>query len=69
MQTGGLMTEQNRKYIKKEIGKLLSEIWRIEGLAEQGNRRWMQRTPAMADELTDHIWTLKELMTFRVPIQ
>jgi len=35
----------------------------------QGNRRWMQRTPAMADELTDHIWTLKELMTFRVPIQ
>ena len=29
------MTEQNRKYIKKEIGKLLSDIWRIKGLAEQ----------------------------------
>jgi hypothetical protein len=29
------MTEQNRKYVKKEIGKLLSEIWRIKGLAEQ----------------------------------
>jgi len=29
------MTEQNRKYITKEIGKLLSEIWRIKGLAEQ----------------------------------
>jgi hypothetical protein len=29
------MTEQNRKYIMKEIGKLLSEIWRIKGLAEQ----------------------------------
>ena len=26
------MTEQNRKYITKEIGKLLSEIWRIKGL-------------------------------------
>jgi|GEM_PF-211397 len=25
----------NRKYIKKEICKLLSEIWRIKGLAEQ----------------------------------
>jgi hypothetical protein len=37
--------------------------------ANQGNRKWMQRTPAMADKLTDHIWTLKELMTFRVPIQ
>lgn len=29
------MTEQNCKYIKKEIGKLLSEIWRIKGQAEQ----------------------------------
>jgi hypothetical protein len=29
----------------------------------------MQRTPAMADELTDHIWTLKELMTCGVSIQ
>ncbi len=29
-----LMTEQNRKYITKEIGKLLSR-WRIKGVAEQ----------------------------------
>ena len=29
------MTEQNRKYITKETGKLLSDIWRIKGLAEQ----------------------------------
>jgi len=29
------MTEQNRKYVTKEIGKLLSEIWWIKGLAEQ----------------------------------
>ena len=29
------MTEQNRNYIKKEIGKLLSEIWRIKWLSEQ----------------------------------
>ena len=29
------MTEQNRNYVKKEVGKLLSEIWRIKGLAEQ----------------------------------
>ena len=29
------MTEQNRKYAAKEIGKLISEIWRIKGLAEQ----------------------------------
>lgn len=29
------MTEQNRNYIKKEIGKLLSDIWRIKELSEQ----------------------------------
>jgi hypothetical protein len=29
------MTEQNRNYIRKEIGRLLSEIWRIKGLSEQ----------------------------------
>jgi len=29
------MTEQNRRYVTKEIGKLLSEIWRIKSLAEQ----------------------------------
>jgi hypothetical protein len=29
------MTEQNRNYIKKEVGKLLSDIWRIRGLSEQ----------------------------------
>jgi hypothetical protein len=30
------MTDQNRKYITKEIGKLLSEIWWIKGLAKPG---------------------------------
>jgi len=29
------MTEQNRRYVQKEIGRLLSEIWRVKGLAEQ----------------------------------
>ena len=29
------MTEQNRKYVQKEVGKLLSEIWRVKGLSEQ----------------------------------
>ena len=34
-----------------------------------GRKRWTQRTPAMAEGLTDHVWSLKELLTFRVPIQ
>lgn len=29
--------------------------------------KWQQRTPAMAAELTDHIWSLEELLSYRVP--
>jgi len=35
----------------------------------QGNTRWKKRTPAMAEGLVDHIFTLEELLTFRVPVQ
>ncbi len=27
-----------------------------------GSRRWLQRSPAMAAGLTDHIWSVKELL-------
>jgi hypothetical protein len=30
------------------------------------DRRWLQRTPMMAAGITDHIWTVEELLTFRV---
>lgn len=30
-------------------------------------KHWVQRTPAMATGLTDHIWTIEELVTFKVP--
>jgi hypothetical protein len=30
-------------------------------------KRWVQRTPAMAAGITDHIWTTDELLSFRVP--
>ncbi len=35
----------------------------------QGKRWWMQRTPAMAEGITDHVWTISKLMKFRVPVQ
>jgi hypothetical protein len=31
--------------------------------ADSSPRKWLPRTPAMAAELTDHIWTVKELLT------
>lgn len=30
-------------------------------------KKWIERTPAMAAGLTDHIWTMDELLSFRVP--
>ncbi len=33
---------------------------------EQKGRKWMQRTPMMAAGITDHVWTLSELINFRV---
>jgi len=36
---------------------------------DSGNRKWFQRTPAMAEGITDHIWNLKELLTYRVLVQ
>jgi len=30
-------------------------------------RKWHQRTPAMAAGLTDHKWTLEELLLYRIP--
>ncbi len=32
-------------------------------------RQWEQRTPAMAAGVTDHIWSLEELLSYRVPPQ
>jgi hypothetical protein len=30
-------------------------------------KRWQQRTPAMAARLTDHVWSLSEVLRSRVP--
>ena len=34
---------------------------------DTGGQRWLQRTPAIASDLTDHLWTLDELFWFKVP--
>lgn len=32
-----------------------------------GRRRWLRRTPAIAAGITDHLWSVQELLCFRVP--
>jgi hypothetical protein len=39
---------------------------RLEAVSDP-SRRWLPQTPAMAASLTDHIWTVKELLT-TIPI-
>lgn len=36
-------------------------------IGRYGRRRWVHRTPAIAAGLTDHIWSVDELLTFKVP--
>ncbi len=38
---------------------------RLPGLI--GGHKWILRTPALAAGLTDHIWSVKGLLLFRVP--
>jgi len=33
-----------------------------------GGHKWLPRTPAMAAGLTDHCWSVEELLNFRVPL-
>jgi transposase-like protein len=33
-----------------------------------GGRKWQERTPAMAAGLTDHRWTMRELLSYQVPL-
>jgi transposase-like protein len=38
------------------------------GRPDQAGHRWHWRTPAMAAGLTDHRWTMHELLAFQVPL-
>jgi transposase-like protein len=46
-----------------EHKSLRLKLW----VSERGYR-WVQRTPAMAAGISDHCWSVKELLQFRVPI-
>jgi len=40
---------------------------RISFLLSQRSQRWLQRTPAIAAGLTDHLWSIDQLFYFKVP--
>jgi hypothetical protein len=53
------------------VGGAYNFSWKHRSLrqvAPAGSRhKWHERTPAMAAGLTDHPWTLQELLSYQVP--
>jgi hypothetical protein len=37
-------------------------------LRQERGKKWLQRTPAMAAGWTDHVWSVEELLSFRLPL-
>ncbi len=52
------------------VGTAYTFVWRHESLRlrtpAQG-RRWQDRAPAMAAGLTDHPWTMDDLLRYQAP--
>jgi len=50
------------------VGTAYNFCWPHESLRlpALGGRKWQVRTPAMAAGLTDHVWTLEEMLRYRV---
>ncbi len=51
------------------VGCAYNWCWTHESLRLRaiGGRKWQERTPAMAAGLTDHAWTLDEVLRYPVP--
>jgi len=51
------------------VGCAYNVCWPHESLRLRaiGGRTWLERTPAMAAGLTDHVWTLEEALRYPVP--
>lgn len=51
------------------VGCAYNCCWTHESLRlrASGGRKWQERTPAMAAGLTDHAWTLDEVLRYPIP--
>jgi IS1 family transposase len=77
----GLTFSKKRQYLKWHLNLAVAYYHLVrphrglrqrlpEPIPTKGNgspKKWDKRTPAMSAELTDHIWSIQELLTFRVP--
>lgn len=54
-------------YLVGSFYNFCSEHQSLRQACYEPDRRWRQRTPAMAAGITNHCWSMAELMTLRVP--
>ena len=54
------------------VGTAYNFCWPHDGLRQlapvHASRKWLRRTPAMAAGLTDHCWSLDELLRCQIPL-
>jgi len=60
-------TLEQGMYLVGTFYNFCSEHQSLRQRCSEPGRKWRQRTPAMAAGITDHCWSLAELLTFRVP--
>jgi len=50
------------------VGTAYNLCWTHDSLRLRaiGGRKWQERTPAMVAGLTDHVWTMEEVLRYRV---
>jgi hypothetical protein len=60
------VTAHTRRSIHSKDGLIVSGV-AGRGAGPAGVTPWQPRTPAMVAGLTDHVWTLREVLLFRVP--
>lgn len=80
-ENNGRLSRKTLSFSKK-IEMLIHQLWLFIGYyhfvrphrglkvctgIENGKNQWMKKTPFMAAGITNHIWALRELLTFRIP--
>jgi transposase-like protein len=69
-QGGGTITLHASMYLVGTVYNFCTDhrSLRVAILLPGGRRYWVRRTPAIAAGITDHRWTVEELLSFRVPL-
>ena len=61
------MKLESQRYLASRYYHFVKTHLGIREKVLDGPRKWRQRTPALAAEITNHVWSARELLAYRVP--